>query len=51
MTALRKAATATRPMTCAWNSSSGSAGAVGRLARVTTLALVLVVYLMEAKPF
>jgi hypothetical protein len=29
----------------------GSAGAVGRLARVTTLALVLVVYLMEAKPF
>ena len=26
MTALRKAATATRPMTCAWNSSSESAG-------------------------
>jgi len=29
----------------------GSAGAVGRLAWVTTLVLVLVVYLMEAKPF
>jgi hypothetical protein len=29
----------------------GSPGAVRRLAWVTTLALVLVVYLMEAKPF